>query len=188
MKRFIYTIINAFKYRVYLYNLKDKKHQIKDVFCLTKLYLKELEISCLVLDYDGVLAPHGENVLCETILQHLSSLSEDLGPGRIYILSNKPSLIREEMFKKNLPNIKFIRASRKKPYPDGLNEIISVSEIDPSKICLVDDRLLTGCLSSIISGCYPILLTNPLINKNKNRLNEVFFNILRFIEQKIFLR
>ena len=81
------------------------------------------------------------------------------------------------MFKKNLPNVKFIRASRKKPYPDGLNEIISVSEIEPGKICLVDDRLLTGCLSSIISGCYPILLTNPLINKNKNRLNEVFFNI-----------
>lgn len=103
----------------------------------------------LVLDFDGVLAPHGHaEPLPETILW-LDRCVGFAGLKRVYVLSNKPSQVREEFFRKKYPAIRFVRAGRKKPYPDGLLAIIRDEAVEPRQVLIVDDRLLTGVLSRL---------------------------------------
>jgi len=185
MLRFAYTIIQALIYRKKLKNLNNKKHCIKSILEIDKKFLDNRGIKYLALDFDGVLATHGKNMQ-EQEFNWLKNISKEIGKEHIFILSNKPIQARKIFFAKYFPEIRFIKSRKKKPYPNGLFNIQESLTCSPEEICLVDDRLLTGCLASLIALCYPILVTKPLVNNDKWSIYETFFKTLRYLEQKIY--
>ena len=140
-------------------------------------------VKALVLDYDGVLASHGEESLRPEIMQYLTLYFHNASVLPVYILSNKPTSARRELFKKNFPEIIFIKAMRKKPYPDGLQQVLIDSNLQPRQILLVDDRLCTGILATAIAGTQGILITDPYINLRAKPIVESWFIFLRWIEK-----
>ena len=139
------------------------------------------------MDFDGVLAAHGKLELNEEVKIWLDSFANEFGQENIFILSNKPTQVRLEYFKKYYPQIRFISGVAKKPYPDGLKKLIEIADCEPKTVALVDDRLLTGCLACIIADCYPILITKPYVDYDSYNTSEKFFAFLRKWEQKFFL-
>src|SRR5512137_2699542 len=103
--------------------------------------LKRSGVRILALDFDGVLASHGKKVPLPEAAAWLLRCCDVFGEENIYILSNKPSRERNAWFCANHPKIRFIAGVRKKPYPDGLLKIISLSGVPPTEIMLLDDRL-----------------------------------------------
>lgn len=162
---------------------KDLGLQIKIVREITPEYLQTCGVNALVLDFDGVLAAHGEHVPRPEIIIWLQELSHVYAPHKIYILSNKPIPTRIEFFRRNFPEIVFIKAKRKKPYPDGLQEIIEHSGLDGRQVMLIDDRLTTGVLAALIAGVQVRWVTKPYINIKGKTLSELWFIFLRWFER-----
>lgn len=172
---------------------KNQISAVKDEHCLesvTRLsveFLNKHNIKIVTLDFDGVLAAHGKPELNEEVKIWLDSFANEFGQENIFILSNKPTQVRLEYFKKYYPQIRFISGVAKKPYPDGLKKLIEIANCEPKTVALVDDRLLTGCLACIIADCYPILITKPYVDYDNYNTSEKFFAFLRKWEQKFFL-
>lgn len=186
IKRFLYTLKQMFKHRKSLKYLKNG-YQLDSIVNLKAEFLEQEGILYLVLDFDGVLASHGKPQMHEDVVAWLDDFVTKFAEDRIFILSNKPTQERLEYFKKYYPKIRFISGVAKKPYPDGMNKIIEIVGCQPNELALVDDRLLTGCLACIIAGSYPILITNPFIDRQNYTKEEKFFKFLRVSEQKLFL-
>jgi|APSaa5957512535_1039671.scaffolds.fasta_scaffold81313_1 uncharacterized protein len=184
MSRFIYSIQQAFKYRQALINIKDRGMAIKKLIDINQAWLDEQNVQTLVLDFDGVMATHGEELPCEEVVQWLNALSNTMPQKNIYILSNKPTLLRKQYFQEHYPEITFVAGVRKKPYPDGMNAVAELSKVSPEYIALVDDRLLTGCLACVIAGAKPIWVTEPYTNVKKHPVPETFFKVLRWMDRK----
>jgi predicted HAD superfamily phosphohydrolase YqeG len=140
----------------------------------------------IVFDFDGVLNSHGEPEPSQDAQQLLKQLGQRANPARLFILSNKANKTRQAFFKHYYPNITFIQAARKKPYPDGLRMIQEQSQLPAHKITLIDDRLLTGALACCIAECQCILITQALTHFKKRPLHEAFFALLRFLERRLF--
>lgn len=185
-KRSIYTFIETAKNHKKIKSIK-KNQCIQNVTLLTSEYLNENGIKYLALDFDGVLASHGKPTINSEVKVWLDTFVLEFDESKIFILSNKPTNDRLEYFKSNYPRIKFISNVAKKPYPDGLLKIRETVNCEAKEIALVDDRLLTGCLACIIAKCYPILITAPYIDHDNYTKSEMFFTILRNVEQKLFL-
>lgn len=182
--RTLYTIAQAWCYKQQLKDfMKDTKLQIINVCDISPEYLVSLGVTVLILDYDGVLAAHGEPTPKEQVMVWLRQFSVVYAPHQIYILSNKPTIERKEFFQIHLPQITFITAKRKKPYPDGILQIISMSGANPEQLLLVDDRLGTGILATLIAGTKGLWLTRPYINIKTHPLIESGIIILRWLER-----
>ena len=72
---------------------------------------------------------------------------------------------------------------RKKPYPDGLLKIAELSKAKPSKMLLIDDRLLTGVLATFIANTQAIWIKKPYVNLKKHWGSELLFVALRKLER-----
>lgn len=180
IRRTIYAIKEAWHFRVALRQYRnDTALQVNNITLLTPEYLQNLRIEVFVLDFDGVLNSHGEAVPRPEVVAWLYTIPKTL---RVFILSNKPTSERLEYFAKNFPNIGFITAKRKKPYPDGLQEIQKIANVPAKSILLVDDRLVTGILATLIAGTQGLWLTKPYINLKRRPFAETGFIILRFLE------
>ena len=183
MTRFLFAMKEAFKHHSELKTIHE--HAICRPYNLHLDELKQESVEAIVWDFDGVLASHGElipNDQMTSLLQQSCELFEN----QVYILSNKPSSQREHYFKEHFPSVQFIRAPKKKPYPDGLNEIIKLSGLESKHICLVDDRLLTGSLAAILSGTRVIYCNKPFVCYRKRFMVECFFQLLRKFERLFF--
>lgn len=180
--RIFYSISQGWRHRQQLKRyMRDPALQVAQV---QDIYITDLEargVKAVVLDFDGVLAAHGETILSPEIVAFLKSLRA----FPIYILSNKPTLERLEYFKLNFPAIKFIVANRKKPYPDGLQQILRLANLEPRQILLVDDRLGTGILATIIAGTQGLYVRLPFVNFKSRPIVESFFAFLRWLEKKL---
>ena len=187
MGRLSYTIKQSFYQRKKLKAVKQKKYQLSVVTDLNIDQLKKHHIKYLALDFDGVLAAHGQALPNENIKIWLQQFSDKFNQNHIFILSNKPTDMRAQYFKSYFPNICFISGVNKKPYPDGLLAIQQMTKCQAHELALVDDRLLTGCLACILAGSFPILITKPCKNYRKRPFQEAFFGFLRKLEQGIFL-
>ncbi|MDO8953730.1 MAG: HAD family hydrolase [Gammaproteobacteria bacterium] len=145
--------------------------------------LKAAGISVLVLDFDGVLSPHGDLEPLPEVKLWLDRCVKSFGADHLYILSNKPTLAREEFFKQHYPGLHWISGVRKKPYPDGMLKIIELSQVKPEQIALVDDRLLTGILATLIAGTRCVYISQAYSRFSKSPIHEGFFALLRALEK-----
>jgi HAD superfamily hydrolase (TIGR01509 family) len=184
MARFIYTVTKAIQCWKPLKCYMDFTNpwRIQQLPQLSVQWLSLQGVHHLALDFDGVMAPHGDSKPLPEVLDWLRR-SISTFEGKIYILSNKPSQTRIDYFKQHFPSVIFIVAKRKKPYPDGLLQIIQTQEAKPNEVCLVDDRLLTGVLATQIAGARAVYITRPYAHFRHRFLEESFFAMLRNVER-----
>lgn len=155
--------------------------QIETVLQIDPKTLKSEGIEVLALDFDGVLASYGEETLDPKLSSWLNSCVAEFGHQKVFVLSNKPSLERIQLFSNH--QIGFIHGKKKKPYPDGLEEILKKTGTSPHRLMLMDDRLLTGILAAEIAGVKAKWVTKPFIDIQKHPAPEIFFIVLRKIER-----
>jgi len=149
--------------------------------------LAEKGVRALALDFDGVLAPHGADQPLPEVVDWLKRAVAVLGVEQIVILSNRPFGSRVDWFAIHFPGLRFVSGVRKKPYPDGLIKTGELASVPLSSILMVDDRLLTGCLSALLAGARPYYVRNPYISFKTNICKELFFQLLRSCE-RLFVR
>ncbi len=181
MCRILFAIIQGLRHRQSLTQIKLNAYG--SIYDLDLTNLKNQNINYLVFDFDGVLSGHGEATPQENTLAILQKSLEMFGKKNVFILTNKPLASRELFFKENFPDITFIYAKRKKPYPDGLQQIIETTHADAKTIALIDDRLLTGGLTTCLAGTKMIYTNKPLQNFHHRFFAECFFQVLRFLER-----
>lgn len=182
--RTIYTIKQSWLFKTQLKRyIKDPTLQLKSVREITVEYLAAKNVQALVLDFDGVLAAHGEATPRAENLAWLQELSRKYAPHKIFILSNKPNSDRIAYFQDHFPSIEFVKAARKKPYPDGMMQIEILANIPVAQIMIVDDRLCTGILAALIAGAQGCWITVPYINLQGRFFAELGFIILRWLER-----
>lgn len=145
--------------------------------------LKSTGITALALDFDGVLAHHGAPAPLPETVEWMKHCEAVFGGERIFILSNKPTEGRRAWFKDHFPSFRFISDVRKKPYPDGIKKTGALAGVPLSQILMVDDRLLTGCLSALVTGARPCYIRQPYVSFSHRPLAELFFMLLRWAER-----
>lgn len=161
---------------------RDKQWHAQCILDIHLITLKDRGIETLVLDFDGVLANHGAPQPLPEVVHWLDQATS-IFQKQLYILSNKPNETRQQYFAAHYPDIRFIAGVRKKPYPDGLEKIIQQSGTAPEHIALIDDRLLTGVLATLITGCKAVWITKAYRRYSDRFWHEVFFNCLRLLEK-----
>lgn len=185
MTRFGYTLRQLKRHRTAINAFKSSPQlQAQSITDIDPKALTKNNIKALALDFDGVLANHGDKKPLPDVEKWLNTATT-LFQTRLFILSNKPDEIRRQYFRQQYPNIQFMSGVRKKPYPDGLNEIIRLANITPQQLMLIDDRLWTGILASIIAGNKAIWITKAYCNFSRRPISESFFALLRTIEKLI---
>lgn len=176
LKRIYFSLIMTYKYRKPLLDIYRRTPSNVQLNKISPSSLKQQGIEILALDFDGVLAAHGEAYPNQELHNWLNEAINIFGAKNILILSNKPMQKRIAYFKSY--GIEFITEVKKKPYPDGLNKIIALTGKNNQKIMLFDDRLLTGCLAACIAKVPVTYITKPY------KLT-LFFKSLRFLERGI---
>lgn len=192
--RYIYTIVKAYQQFSALKNIIQDKNQVFSSIIDIKLEnLQQLDIKVLALDFDGVLNSYGEILPRQDVIEWLKNMEGALGADNIFIVSNKPLLMRIRFFADYFPGVRFIQGVRKKPYIDGLNKIFEMkgigtgdSMIQKRQVALIDDRLLTGILATCIARCMGIYIQKPYIQFRKRPIVEGFFWMLRWVERRLF--
>ena len=163
-------------------NITPNNQQLIDI---SPKILQQQGIEILILDFDGVLASHGEIYPARELRNWLYLCVEIFGARNIFILSNKPLVKRIDYFKQHYPGIRYVKEVKKKPYPNGLQKIISLTKKSPKSLMLVDDRLLTGCLAASIANVPVTYISKPYVCISKQPISELFFISLRFLENRL---
>lgn len=182
LQRVIFAIKQGVSHKDELYSIRQNATRTLADIHLTRL--KHKGIQTLIFDYDGILASHGKPEPDETglaLLKTAGTLFE-----HIFILSNKPNETRQTYFATHFPSIDFIVAKQKKPYPDGINEILSKTNVSAKNTCLIDDRLTTGCLAAVLTGIQIIYILKPTTDYAYDFINECLFAIIRKVERLLF--
>lgn len=186
MSRWWFALVQGFKNRqrlkAFLNNPALQIHRLSDI---TAQRLDAASIAILVLDFDGVLAGHDAAQPLPEAHAWLKALSQQIGEQRIALLTNKPKLERLRYFAEHFPLIHVVRGARKKPYPDGLDEIIAYRNVPPHRVLLLDDRLLTGMLATCLAHCQGWYFYPPCRRFWHAPIRESFFSFLRFFERSI---
>lgn len=184
LRRILYTLIQAPTHYQQLKKIRQQTAIKPEQTTLDTWQQQGIKV--IAFDFDGVLASHGEDAPNEQGKKLLDNACQLFPMDKIYILSNKPSNKRKQFFKQHYPKITFIQAKRKKPYPDGLNEIQQRSGCAYEQILLIDDRLLTGALAACLAGVQCQYIAKPAVDYAKRPMIETFFQSLRNIERLLF--
>lgn len=186
LERLRYTLLMAWRYRKILRHYRqDPSVQVRRLLDLEPLVLKRRGIKALILDFDGVLAPHGAPEPLKEVEAWLQDCVLHF-TDRLFVLSNQPSIERQAYFKKYFPSIRFVWPKRKKPFSDGVRDIIIPLSLSPNQVLLVDDRLLTGILVAAIDGLAGCYVREPWVCFSKRPMAESFYQFLRYIERILF--
>lgn len=181
IKRVCYALRMSWLYRSALGNyVNNKKLQTPRLLALDPKQLKAEGIAVLGIDFDGVLASHGEESLAPEVGEWLKDALGVFGKTSIFILTNKPTETRLTLFQQF--GIDCIQGVRKKPYPDGIIQILERTQMPAQSVLLLDDRLLTGILAAELAGIKARWVTEPYINLKKRPFSELFFMGLRKLE------
>jgi len=184
LTRILFSLCQFIKYRQklksYLYDKNNNSSSIENINAM-QLYIKG--IRALVIDFDGVLAAHSKIEPTDSAKQWLLESSRIFGKGRLFILSNNPFLLRSEYFSKHFPEICFVHARKKKPYPDAILDIIYQIKLQPVQILLIDDRLSVGILAAVIADVQACFISKPKVDFTFNLFSEFFLSCLRKVEQ-----
>lgn len=183
MKRLFFALYQGWKYHVALQGIRHRHLCLDSVCALTPAILQSRGITHLILDFDGVLAGHGEPLPCTQAQRWLDAFAWPRAD--ISILSNKPLPVREAYFQDRYPGISFIRNVAKKPYPAGLLQCLSTQHLAADAVALVDDRLLTGVLAALQVGVQVVYIEQPY-RSTLDPMSECFFAILRWLERGLY--
>lgn len=184
MGRWCYALRQGWAFRQQLKAfLCRRDYQIHHLNEITAERLDRENIAILVLDFDGVLAGHDASAPLPEAAAWLRQLSLGIGEQRIALLTNKPKAARLAYFQEHFPLIHIVQGVRKKPYPDGLKEIIAYKNIPPHRVVLLDDRLLTGMLATCLARCRGWYFRYPAQRLLKAPVRETAFSCLRIIER-----
>lgn len=178
-RRVLYTLRMFWLHRGELAAVHSAQPTCLGVLELSPRALHRQGIRVLALDFDGVLAPHGEIGMNAEIEAWVDECVREFGSERVFIFSNKPMPARLAYFAQRYPGLYCVRDVAKKPYPEGLQQILARSGASPHTLLMVDDRLLTGVLAACISGCRAAYVRRPMHAFRKRPLREVFFMLLR---------
>lgn len=185
MQRMRYAIYHALKYKENLYQyLVNPTLKSWSVTQLTPDYFRSREIKYIALDFDGVLACHGEAKPLAEVEAWLSHITKMMPESHFALLSNKPFTGRLRYFQDRFPNMVLITGVAKKPYPEGLNQLVTHFQCAKNELALVDDRLLTGMLAVCLAGVQGVYIEKAYSNLKENFMVEGFFAILRKSERK----
>ena len=185
LKRWFFTVQMGYRYRQALAQIYLTTPSQQQLCQLSPIKLKQQGITVVVLDFDGVLAAHGELQPTKEIHSWLQNCIQCFGAEQIFVLSNKPLVSRIAYFNCHYPGIRYITATKKKPYPDGLKAIITLTKQSSHQIMLIDDRLLTGILAACLANVSVTYITYPYIQLFKRPLPEIFFLVLRWLERQL---
>ncbi len=184
MGRFFYALKKAWALRRVLAEWsQDPRCLLSELRILSPEWLRQKNVRILALDFDGVMASHGQLVPEPVVQQWLAELLLNWTEGQVVILSNKPLPERQRFFKDHFPKVTLIQDVRKKPYPDGLQLIQARYACPPENILLVDDRWLTGMLAAAVAGTQALYLKQPYVCYQRRPLVEGWFSILRGLER-----
>ena len=104
----------AFDYRSYLNHVYSRS-AFDSVIDINLEDIKSFGARALVLDFDGVLSPHGYKQPIEEVKMWINNILSSENPPMLFILSNKPSNERFLFFEKVYPQVEFIISKKKKP-------------------------------------------------------------------------
>ncbi|MDD2365705.1 MAG: hypothetical protein PHN84_06025 [Desulfuromonadaceae bacterium] len=173
----------GFAHRKALYQLLAATPENCSVLQLDPDQLFSSGVEALALDFDGVLAAHGAPTPLPETIEWMKLCEAVFGGSRIFILSNKPTEERRRWFTEHFPAMRFISGVRKKPYPDGLLKTAELAGVTLSRVLMVDDRLLTGCLAALVAGARPCYIRNPYVSFGDHMFSEAFFGSIRWVER-----
>lgn len=182
LQRVVFAIQQALSHRAALLDIR--KNALRSVADINLSQLRSDGIESLIFDYDGILASHGKpapDAMGIDLLNTAQTLFE-----HVAILSNKPNETRKAYFAKHYPAIDFIVGKRKKPYPDGINEILTKTTTAPKNTCIIDDRLTTGCLAGVLCNVNIVYVSHPKTDYAFDFFSELFFDTIRRVERLIF--
>ncbi len=184
MKRWFFALKEGWLHRQELKAfLSDPNKRITSLTNITVERLEKANVAVLVIDFDGVLAPHGAVTPSPEAEKWLRHLSHNLGEQRLALLTNKPFASRLRYFAEQFPSIYVVTGGRKKPYPDGLFQVAEYKGVEMHRVALLDDRLLTGMLATCLSYCQGYYFCNPCRNVWRHPIVELWFSFLRMIER-----
>lgn len=158
-------------------------HSTECLLDVTQDHLESLDIKLLVLDFDGVMASHGETIPRSEVLSWLTELIQSWPSLKLAILSNKPLPERQAFFAAHYPQVVFKLAADKKPYPTGLQELAKQCSVPIRQVLLIDDRWLTGMLASLLAGAQGLYIQKPYVDFRARPVTEFFFAFLRALER-----
>lgn len=185
--RWIFALYEGWRNRKQLKKfLSDPVCRIESIIEITGKKLDKANAAVLILDFDGVLANHGADRPLPEVEAWLKQLCLEIGEWRIAILTNKPLPKRKAYFAKYFPLIHIVQDVRKKPYPDGILEVAKYKGVDPHRVVLVDDRILTGMLATCLSFSQGWYFCRPYCNFWRRPVKELFFSFLRVVERWVF--
>lgn len=184
--RIIYTLLQAWRYRRQLAcYTREAKLRCDNIINLSPKALLQQGIKAIIIDFDGVLAAYNEIVLPVAVQEWLQECSKYFGSNNVFILSNKPTLARQQYFAKYFSEVNFVVAQYKKPFPHSIFTIIAATKFLAKEIVVVDDRLLTGILAAIISNTQGCFITKPFVRTHNILWLEKLHTFLRWLEIKV---
>ncbi len=183
LKRIHFSLRMMHRYRHALASIDH--HSVCQLPQISPTILKQEGVAVVVLDFDGVLAAHGEPHPVDELDHWLHECINTFGSEHVFVLSNKPLASRIAYFNRHYVGVRYITEVKKKPYPDGLQKIIALSGQPAKALMLVDDRLLTGGLAACIANVPVTYITCPYVLLSKRPLQELFFMMLRFLERHL---
>jgi hypothetical protein len=183
LKRIGFTLRMLHRYRQALARIYRQTPKNNTAYQQSPQSLKQRGIEVVVLDFDGVLAADHALLPTPVMQQWLHDCLMVFGQKHIFLLSNKPLPTRIVYFEQL--GIHCITGVKKKPYPDGLQQVMELTQQPAHHLLLLDDRLLTGVLATCIAGTQVSYITQPYIDWHHRPLAESIFMLLRFIERRI---
>jgi predicted HAD superfamily phosphohydrolase YqeG len=185
LDRWWFTLQMGYRYRQALAKIYRTTPPQQQLCQLSPIKLKQQGITVIVLDFDGVLAAHGESLPAQEIHSWLQACIKCFGAQQVFVLSNKPLVSRIAYFNCHYQGVRYITAVRKKPYPDGLKTIMALTKQSSHQVMLIDDRLLTGVLAACLANVSVTYITYPYVQLSKRPLPEIFFMVLRSLERQL---
>lgn len=163
--------------------LKAQMQQASSITCLNLPQLQNRGIKAIILDFDGVLAAYKAKIVAPPQYNWLKDCVRQYGTNRVFILSNNPNTTRKKYFAAHFPEITFLVPQRKKPYPDGILQVMDSTDLPGNAILMVDDRLLTGIMAAYSAKVLSCFISKPLVDYRQNPVHEGYFSLLRQLEQ-----
>ncbi len=134
--------------------------QIKTIYDIDLLKLKEKGIKGIVVDLDNTLVAWNQFYVTEEILAWFDELKREKIKFVVFS-NNHADRVATFAYPHNLPYI----ARAKKPLPKAFRQAVRQMNLSPQEVAIIGDQLLTDILGGNNVGLYTILV-DPLVKSD----------------------